>query len=216
MSDLGYTETEISEANADIEKMKTLNEYTRHVNPKELKKRGLSDLRIKEALQYVNGTESIEGAPHLKQEHYPVFDTANRCGTGERYIEPLGHVRMMAAVQPFLSGAISKTVNLPAESTVDDIREVYTQAWKMGLKSIALYRDGSKGSQPLSSNNTKDDSKNDKSIKAKTEELGETISALEQKVKNRTIELERLIEESNRLQKSAKSKSKLETPVKKI
>jgi ribonucleoside-diphosphate reductase alpha chain len=171
LPDLGYTETEISEANADIEKMKTLNEYTRHVNPKELKKRGLSDLRIKEALQYVNGTESIEGAPHLKQEHYPVFDTANRCGTGERFIEPLGHVRMMAAVQPFLSGAISKTVNLPAESTVDNIREVYTQAWKMGLKSIALYRDGSKGSQPLSSNNTKDDSKNDKSIKAKTEEL---------------------------------------------
>ena len=170
---LGYTEAEIREANDDIEKMKTLNEFTRNVNAKELKKRGLSDLQIKEALEYVNGTESIEGAPHLKEEHYPVFDTANRCGTGERFIEPLGHVRMMAAVQPFLSGAISKTVNLPAESTIDDIREVYTQAWKMGLKSIALYRDGSKGSQPLSSSNsnTKSDAKQEKSLKAKTEEL---------------------------------------------
>ena len=93
----------------------------------------------------------------MKEEHYPVFDTANKCGTGQRFIEPMGHVRMMAAVQPFLSGAISKTVNMPSEATVEDIREIYTQAWKLGLKAIAMYRDGSKGSQPLSSRSSNSD-----------------------------------------------------------
>jgi len=171
--DLGYTQKEIDEARHDIEKMNALNEYTRHINPSELKARGLSKEQIQDAIQYINGTESIEGAPHLKAEHYPVFDTANKCGTGSRYIEPMGHVRMMAAVQPFLSGAISKTVNLPNECTVEDIREIYMQAWKLGLKAIAMYRDGSKGSQPLSSRSNSDDSKSEDAIaiKDKTEAL---------------------------------------------
>lgn len=168
---LGYTEKELEEARNDIEKMKALNEYTRHINPSELKAKGLSTEQIQEAILYITGTESIEGAPHLKQEHYPVFDTANKCGTGERYIEPMGHVRMMSAVQPFLSGAISKTVNLPNECTVDDIRETYMQAWKLGLKSIAMYRDGSKGSQPLSSGTGNGKSKSEKAVQDKSEEL---------------------------------------------
>jgi ribonucleoside-diphosphate reductase alpha chain len=97
----------------------------------------------------------VEGAPHLKIEHYPIFDTANKCGHGERYIDPMGHVRMMAAVQPFLSGAISKTVNLPNDTSIDDIHDIYMQGWKLGLKAIAMYRDGSKGSQPLTSGKNK-------------------------------------------------------------
>ena len=168
---LGYKEKEIDEARHDIEKMKALNEYTRHINPTELKAKGLNEEQIRESMLYINGTESIEGAPHLKEEYYPVFDTANKCGTGERYIEPMGHVRMMAAVQPFLSGAISKTVNLPNECTVEDIREIYMQAWKLGLKAIAMYRDGSKGSQPLSSGTGSGDTKSEKETKDKTEEL---------------------------------------------
>lgn len=93
----------------------------------------------------------IEGAPHLKPEHYPVFDTANSCGTGVRAIEPMGHVRMMAALTPLVSGAISKTVNLPNSATIEDFEQVHLEAWKMGVKAIALYRDGCKASQPLNS-----------------------------------------------------------------
>lgn len=152
---LDFTEKEIKEAADDVEKKKVLNQFTKHINPKELQKRGLTPEQINEAMLYINGREMIEGAPHLKPEHYPVFDTANKCGTGERFIKPLGHVKMMAAVQPFLSGAISKTVNLPHESTVEEINEVYIQGWKLGLKAVALYRDGSKGSQVLESKSQK-------------------------------------------------------------
>jgi ribonucleoside-diphosphate reductase alpha chain len=148
---LGYTEEHIEESQQDIEQNKMLNEFTRYINPAQLRDKGLGESEIEEVLYYINGTETVEGAPHLDPQHYPVFDTANKCGIGTRFIEPIGHVKMMAAAQPFLSGAISKTVNLPNESTVEDIREIYMQAWKLGLKSIAMYRDGSKGSQPLSS-----------------------------------------------------------------
>lgn len=96
-----------------------------------------------------NGDGKIEGAPHLKEEHLPVFDTANRCGSGERYLSPEAHVRMVAAMQPHLSGGISKTVNLPSDATVDDIKNIYMLAWELGCKCIALYRDGSKETQPL-------------------------------------------------------------------
>ncbi len=170
LSKLGYNNKEITEAESDIQATRTLNKYTRHINPEELSKRGLTDKQIEEALQFINGSETVEGAPHLKEEHYPVFDTANKCGHGERFIAPLGHVKMMASVQPFLSGAISKTVNLPHESTVEDIEEIYMQSWKMGLKSIAMYRDGSKGSQPL--NAAKKKSKDsEKEIKYSEEEI---------------------------------------------
>ncbi len=100
-------------------------------------------------LEYLEKEETIEGAPYLDEEHLPVFDCAFKPLKGKRTIAPLGHVRMMAAAQPFLSGAISKTVNMPTEATPDDIAEVYVQAWKLGLKALAIYRDGCKRSQPL-------------------------------------------------------------------
>jgi len=104
------------------------------------------------ANDFVCGTMSIEGAPHLKPEHLPVFDTANKCGKkGKRFISQMAHVRMMAAAQPFITGAISKTVNMTVESTVEDIGKVYMESWKLMLKAIAIYRDGSKLSQPLNS-----------------------------------------------------------------
>ncbi len=111
---------------------------------------GFTKAQIDEANAYVCGTMTVEGAPHLKLEHYPVFDCANRCGkTGQRFIHHEGHIRMMAAAQPFLSGAISKTINLPAEATIEEIDEAYRLSWKLALKANALYRDGSKLSQPL-------------------------------------------------------------------
>ncbi|MCC7443100.1 MAG: vitamin B12-dependent ribonucleotide reductase [Bdellovibrionales bacterium] len=111
---------------------------------------GITERQMAEANERICGTMTLEGAPHLKDEHLPVFDCANKCGQkGSRFIAPMGHVRMMAAAQPFLSGAISKTVNLPSETTVEEIEEIYLQGWKLGLKAIALYRDGSKHSQPL-------------------------------------------------------------------
>ncbi|MEM9082390.1 MAG: adenosylcobalamin-dependent ribonucleoside-diphosphate reductase, partial [Planctomycetota bacterium] len=100
----------------------------------------------------VCGTQTVEGAPYLKDEHLPVFDCANTCGeTGERFIAPEGHIRMMAAAQPFISGAISKTINLPATASLDDIKDCYRLSWELCLKANALYRDGCKLSQPLSS-----------------------------------------------------------------
>jgi ribonucleoside-diphosphate reductase alpha chain len=118
---------------------------------------GMSEAQIGEANEVICGTMTVEGAPHLKAEHLAVFDCANKCGAkGKRFIEPMGHVRMMAATQPFLSGAISKTVNLPNEVTVEEIQDIYYQGWKLGLKAVALYRDGCKLSQPLS---TKSDTK---------------------------------------------------------
>jgi len=111
---------------------------------------GFTDQQIEEANLYVCGTQTVEGAPGLKTEHLPVFDCANRCGPhGTRFIRPMGHVRMMGAVQPFISGAISKTVNLPNEATVEDVEKIYRESWKLGLKAVALYRDGCKLSQPL-------------------------------------------------------------------
>jgi ribonucleoside-diphosphate reductase alpha chain len=112
--------------------------------------------QIEEANEVIFGTMTIEGAPYLKPEHYPVFDCANKCGNkGTRFIHPHGHIRMMATVQPFVSGAISKTVNMPNETSVEEIAECYQISWELGLKSCALYRDGSKLSQPLSGKKTK-------------------------------------------------------------
>jgi ribonucleoside-diphosphate reductase alpha chain len=100
-------------------------------------------------VQYLNAQETIEGAPGLKAEHLPVFDCAFRPAKGDRSIHWMGHIKMMGATQPFLSGAISKTVNLPSSATVEDIEQAYLEAWKQGLKAIAVYRDGCKRSQPL-------------------------------------------------------------------
>lgn len=125
---------------------------------------GYSPEEIKDILDYIlrkklvneNGYEyekivdgKIEGAPHLKEEHYKIFDTANKCGSGNRYISPMGHVLMMAAITPLISGSVSKTVNLPKDATVEDFKKVVLDSWKLGVKGISLYRDGCKASQPL-------------------------------------------------------------------
>lgn len=121
-----------------------------------LKAMGFTEAQVEEVSKIVCGRMTVEGAPHLKNEHLPVFDCANKCGAdGTRYLQPMSHVRMMAAAQPFLSGAISKTVNMPHEATVEDIKEVYHESWKLGLKAVAIYRDGSKLSQPLSGKSEK-------------------------------------------------------------
>lgn len=117
---------------------------------------GFTEDEIDAANDYVCGTMTIEGAPYLKENHLPVFDCANKCGKkGERYIHAYGHIRMMGACQPFLSGAISKTINLPHEATVEEIADCYMLSWQLGLKANALYRDGSKLSQPLSNKSDK-------------------------------------------------------------
>lgn len=111
---------------------------------------GFNKHEIEMTQEYVCGTMTIECAPHLKAEHYPIFDCANKCGSkGQRYISTYGHLNMLAATQPFISGAISKTINMARESTVDDIKDAYAFAWKHMVKAVALYRDGSKLSQPL-------------------------------------------------------------------
>src|SRR5688500_10677823 len=121
-----------------------------------LEELGFSDDEIDAANDYVCGTMMVEGAPLLKPEHLPVFDCANKCGKkGERYIHAHGHIRMMGATQPFISGAISKTINLPNEATVEEIKDCYQLSWQLGIKACALYRDGSKLSQPLSNKSDK-------------------------------------------------------------
>ncbi len=111
---------------------------------------GFTKKEIELANIHVCGAMTLEGAPHLKTEHYPVFDCANPCGRlGKRYLSVESHIRMMAAAQPFISGAISKTINMPNEATVEDCKSAYLLSWKLALKANALYRDGSKLSQPL-------------------------------------------------------------------
>lgn len=151
---------------------------------------GFSEKEIDAANDYVCGTMMVEGAPHLKEEHLPVFDCANKCGKkGERFIHAHGHIRMMGATQPFISGAISKTINLPHEATVEEIKDCYFLSWELGIKACALYRDGSKLSQPLSN-------KSDKKKKTKDTET-------EKPVENQIIDLslltvEELFEEVNK------------------
>ena len=118
--------------------------------PGVLRKLGYTPIQVEEMLRHVDEQETIEGAPHLKDEHLPVFDCAFPPRNGKRSIQWMGHIRMMAAVQPFLSGAISKTVNMPTDATPEDIQEAYVEGWRLGLKAIAVYRDGCKRTQPLS------------------------------------------------------------------
>ncbi len=157
---------------------------------------GFTDEQIEAANDYVCGTMTVEGAPYLKAEHLPIFDCANRCGKkGERYIHPHGHIRMMAATQPFISGAISKTINLPNEASVAEIENAYMLSWELGLKACALYRDGSKLSQPLSN-------KSDKKKKAEATEEKETKETT-QIIDLNQLTIEELLEEvSKRMQAS--------------
>jgi ribonucleoside-diphosphate reductase alpha chain len=125
--------------------------------PAALRKLGYTADQVEGILAHINERETIEGAPGLKPEHLPVFDCAFKPVNGERSIHYMGHVRMMGAVQPFISGAISKTVNMPEAASAEEIEQVYLEGWKQGLKAIAIYRDGSKRSQPLSTGKKKDE-----------------------------------------------------------
>ncbi len=136
---LGFSEEQLEDPNFNV-----------------LKELGFTKEQIEEANDYVCGTMTIEGAPNLKEDHYPIFDCANRCGRkGTRYISADAHIKIMAAAQPFISGAISKTINLPNHATIEDMKSAYMASWRLGVKANALYRDGSKLSQPL--NSIKDD-----------------------------------------------------------
>ncbi len=147
-----------------------------------LKTLGFTAKEIEEANEYICGTMMIEGAPHLKEEHYPVFDCANKNGKrGKRYIAPMGHVKMMAAVQPFITGAISKTVNLPNEATWQEIQDIYMQGWKLGLKAISIYRDGSKLSQPLSTKTEDAEEETTKNLRDLPQE--ELVEIIKQRLK---------------------------------
>jgi ribonucleoside-diphosphate reductase alpha chain len=141
-----------------------------------LRSLGFTKKQIAEANEYICGTMTLEGAPYLKTEHYPIFDCANKCGAkGERYIHAHGHIKMMAAAQPFLSGAISKTINLPNEAKVEEIKDCYELSWTLGLKANALYRDGCKLSQPLSTKSDKKEDADDK-LDSVEEVLGEAAN----------------------------------------
>nr|MBA3888287.1 vitamin B12-dependent ribonucleotide reductase [Acidobacteriota bacterium] len=117
--------------------------------PMALEKLGYTAQQVKEVVEYIDEHETIEGAPHVKESHLPVFDCAFKPARGVRSIHYMGHVRMMGAVQPFLSGAISKTVNVPKEATIEEIQQAYVDSWRMGAKAVSIYRDGSKRTQPL-------------------------------------------------------------------
>jgi ribonucleoside-diphosphate reductase alpha chain len=127
--------------------------------PMALHRLGYSEAAIRAIVAHVDAEETIEGAPGLAAEHLPVFDCAFRAARGSRSIEWMGHVRMMGAVQPFLSGAISKTVNLPSDATVDDIVDAYVEGWRLGLKALAVYRDGSKRTQPLNAGRDREEAR---------------------------------------------------------
>jgi ribonucleoside-diphosphate reductase alpha chain len=137
--------------------------------PAALRKLGYDEIKVKEIVEYIDENDTIEGAPHLADEHLKVFDCAFKPVKGTRSIAPMGHVRMMAAVQPFISGSMSKTVNLPSDATVQDIQQTYLESWKLGLKCIAIYRDGCKRSQPLSTSRDKEKSKEAVSATAEAE-----------------------------------------------
>jgi len=170
---------------------------------------GFTDEQIEAANDYVCGTMMLEGAPALKDEHLPVFDCANKCGQkGQRYIHAHGHIRMMGATQPFISGAISKTINLPHEAGVDEIADAYHLSWKLGLKANALYRDGSKLSQPLSNKSDKKKKTEEGTQAAETAEVAE--AALESNIVDLgKLTVEELLEEvQKRVQASPDTKLK--------
>jgi ribonucleoside-diphosphate reductase alpha chain len=157
---------------------------------------GFSDEQIEAANDYVCGTMTVEGAPYLKEEHLPVFDCANKCGKkGERYIHAHGHIRMMAAAQPFISGAISKTINLPHEATVEEIADSYMLSWQLSLKACALYRDGSKLSQPLSNKSDKKKKTEEAVAEAKVEEEVKALAAESGIVDMGKLTIEELLDE---------------------
>ncbi|ABE40140.1 ribonucleoside-diphosphate reductase class II [Rhodopseudomonas palustris BisB5] len=151
---------------------------------------GFSKREIEAANIHICGAMTVEGAPHLKADHYAVFDCANPCGKiGKRYLSVESHIRMMAAAQPFISGAISKTINMPNDATVEDCKSAYMLSWKLALKANALYRDGSKLSQPLSSQLISDDDEDDDALDAFLEKpMAARAAHVSEKVVERLVE----------------------------
>jgi ribonucleoside-diphosphate reductase alpha chain len=162
---------------------------------------GFSKREIEAANLHVCGAMTVEGAPHLKVAHYPVFDCANPCGrTGKRYLSVESHIRMMAAAQPFISGAISKTINMPNEATVDDCKAAYLLSWRLALKANALYRDGSKLSQPLNSQLIADEDDEEDSVEAFIERpAAARATGLAEKVVEKIVERITVLRERERL-----------------
>ena len=146
---------------------------------------GYESREIQDIVEYIDDHDTIEDAPHLKDEHLPVFDCAFKPRNGARSIEPLGHLRMMGAVQPFISGAISKTINMPNESTVEEIEEAYIEAWKLDLKAVAIYRDGCKRIQPLNTGDTDSSSAKAGSADSAAADSAEDASGLGRPVRRR-------------------------------
>ncbi|MBS7540230.1 vitamin B12-dependent ribonucleotide reductase [Ancylobacter lacus] len=151
---------------------------------------GFSKKDVEAVNVHVCGAMTLEGAPFLKPEHYPVFDCANPCGRiGKRYLSVESHIRMMAAAQPFLSGAISKTINMPNDATVEDCKEAYLLSWRLALKANALYRDGSKLSQPLNAQLVSDDDDEEDAVEALLEKPAAARAAqLTEKIVEKVIE----------------------------
>ena len=125
--------------------------------PVALGRLGYDESQVSEIISYIDEHDTIEGAPHIRIEHLPVFDCAFKPAHGQRSIHYQGHLKMIGATQPFISGAISKTINVPADATVEDIEQAYIDAWRLGTKAVSIYRDGSKRTQPL--NTTRGDAR---------------------------------------------------------
>ncbi len=143
---------------------------------------------------------TLEGAPHLKTEHYAVFDCANPCGRkGKRYLSVESHIRMMAAAQPFISGAISKTINMPNEATVEDCKSAYMLSWKLALKANALYRDGSKLSQPLNAQLIEDDEDEDGVEELMEKPQAARAAALAERIVEKVVERVQVVRERERM-----------------
>ena len=156
---------------------------------------GFTRAQVDAANAHVCGTMTLEGAPHLKSEHYVVFDCANPCGrTGRRYLSVESHIRMMASAQGFVSGAISKTINMPNDATIEDCKAAYELSWSLGVKANALYRDGSKLSQPLSASLIEDDEDLEETLAEAPQ--AERVTVLAEKIVEKIIYRE--IERANR------------------
>ena len=174
---------------------------------------GFTDHEIDAANDYICGAMTVEGAPYLKDKHLPVFDCANKCGKkGERFIHAHGHIRMMAACQPFLSGAISKTINLPHEATIEEIADCYKMSWELGLKANALYRDGSKLSQPLSNKSDKKKKIEIEDANTKEQVISEPVTSNQSNIVDLTkLTVDELLEEvTKRMTASTDTKLKRE------
>ena len=168
---------------------------------------GFSKAEIEAANSYACGAMTLEGAPYLKPEHLSVFDCANPCGRiGKRYLSVESHIRMMAAAQPFITGAISKTINMPNDATVEDCKDAYMLSWRLGLKANALYRDGSKLSQPLNSQLIESDDEEDDAVETLLAlNAPQRAAAVAERIVERVVERVERLRERERLPNRRKS-----------